>query len=70
MVKNRIVIDVTSDLHSLVKIDCLYRGCKHHQKDASSCNLKYIEINTSGMCVSCEERSMSNKPWKENNVWL
>ena len=55
MAKNEITIDITSDLHSLVKVDCLYNNCKYQQKDILNCNLKYIVINASGMCASYEQ---------------
>ena len=55
MAKNKITIDITSDLHSLVKVDCLYYNCKYHQRGTLNCNLKHIVINASVTCASYEQ---------------
>ena len=58
MAKNEITIDITSDLHSWVKVDCLCPNCKHHQRHTINCNLKSIVINASGICTSYEEENV------------
>ena len=55
MAKNEITMNITTDLHSLVKIDCLHLKCKYHQRHTLNCNLKYIVVSVNGVCTSCEE---------------
>ncbi len=58
MAKNKITIDITSDLHSLVKVNCLCLSCKYHQRHSINCNLKSIVINASGICTSWEDEDV------------
>ena len=48
-------VDITSDLHSLVVVDCNCYDCIYHQKQVVNCNLKQIIIDKTGYCTYYKE---------------